>query len=145
MRNLNRRVLPLIAASLLAASIASGQSKPALNAKGTGVAQQRSTIPHEQVVLENDQVRVLRIHSDPHYVSPMHDHLVPRVVVFLTDFDAKITGANDTPREVKHKAGDVLWRPVERHAVENLSDKPFEQIEIEIKSAAAGPEHKGSN
>lgn len=88
-----------------------------------------------KVTLENDQVRLLKAHYEPHDKTAMHDHTVPRIVVFLTDQHAKVTRADGTTVEVNRKAGDALYFPPERHAVENLSDKPFETIEIELKAA----------
>jgi hypothetical protein len=138
MRRLALAVLALSAICLLAVPIASGQGDPTGKEKSSNVEQQPK-IPHEEVAFENEQVRVLKIHSEPHYLSPMHDHSVPRVVVFLTDFDARITMADGTARKAQRKAGDVMWRPAEKHAVENLSDKPFDQLEIEIKCPVANP------
>src|SRR5438067_4090517 len=40
---------------------------------------------HYKVVLENEYVRVLRIHFGPREKSPMHEHLLNRVVVYLND------------------------------------------------------------
>ena len=86
------------------------------------------------VTFENEQVRVLKAHYEAHDKTAMHDHPVPRLVIFLTDQWAKMTSGDGRTIEVKRKAGDVLYFQPERHAVENLSDKPFETIEVELKS-----------
>ena len=88
-----------------------------------------------KVTLENEQVRILKAHYEPHDKTAMHDHPVPRVVVFLTDQYARITLADGRTVEARRKAGDAVLFPPERHAVENLSDKPFETVEIELKCA----------
>ena len=88
-----------------------------------------------KVTFENEQVRLLKAHYEPHDKTAMHDHLVPRIVIFLTDQHAKVTRADGSTVEVNRKAGDAVYFPPERHAVENLSDKPFETIEVELKSA----------
>ncbi len=98
-----------------------------------------------KVTLENEQVRILKAHYEPHDKTAMHDHLVPRVVVFLTDQYAKVTRADGKTVEVRRKAGDAVWFPPERHAVENLSDKPFETIEIELKGAPDSTKTAGSS
>ena len=88
-----------------------------------------------KVTFENEQVRLLKAHYEPHDKTAMHDHLVPRIVIFLTDQHAKVTRADGSTVQVNRKAGDAVYFPPERHAVENLSDKPFETIEVELKSA----------
>jgi len=98
-----------------------------------------------KVTLENEQVRILKAHYEPHDKTAMHDHLVPRVVVFLTDQYAKVTRADGKTVEVRRKAGDAVWFPPERHAVENLSDKPFETVEIELKGAPDSTKTAGSS
>jgi len=98
-----------------------------------------------KVTLENEQVRILKAHYEPHDKTAMHDHLVPRVVVFLTDQYAKVTRADGKTVEVRRKAGDAVWFPPERHAVENLSDKPFETGEIELKRAPESTKTAGSS
>src|SRR5262244_552639 len=40
---------------------------------------------HYKVVFENNHVRVLRIHFGPHEKSPMHEHSLNRVVLYLND------------------------------------------------------------
>ena len=88
-----------------------------------------------KVTFENEQVRLLKAHYEPHDKTAMHDHLVPRIVIFLTDQHAKVTRADGSTVEANRKAGDAVYFPPERHAVENLSDKPFDTIEVELKRA----------
>ncbi|MBY0503613.1 MAG: hypothetical protein K2X03_06880 [Bryobacteraceae bacterium] len=83
--------------------------------------------------MENDQVRVLRSRVGPKGSIPQHEHGLNRVVVFLTDQDFKITKADGTVDMLKHKAGDVTWSGPVTHKEENLSDKPFEILIVEIK------------
>jgi hypothetical protein len=35
---------------------------------------------------------------------------------------------------VKHKAGEVSWGTPTKHKEENLSDKPFEVVVVELKN-----------
>ena len=83
--------------------------------------------------MENDQVRVLRSRVGPKGSIPLHEHGLNRVVVFLTDQDFKITKADGTVDMLKHKVGDVTWSGPVTHQEENLSDKPFEILIVEIK------------
>ena len=98
---------------------------------------------HTKVELENDQVRVLRFHLGPKEASPMHYH-PDRVFVFLTDANTRVTVAGGKPEVRSGKAGVVRYREAEKHAVENLSDKDYESIIIELKpkSAASNPAKK---
>jgi quercetin dioxygenase-like cupin family protein len=88
---------------------------------------------HNKVEFENDQVRVLRFHLGPKESSPMHEH--PAVVlVSVTDVRVKVTLADGKTQERTRKAGSVVYRPTEKHAIENLSDKDYESIIIELKA-----------
>jgi quercetin dioxygenase-like cupin family protein len=78
---------------------------------------------------ENESVQVVRITIGPHEKLPMHD-LTPRVVVLLTDQNLRVTLPNGETTEVHHKAGETMWVSGQRHAGENLSDKPIEFIAV---------------
>jgi quercetin dioxygenase-like cupin family protein len=87
---------------------------------------------HYKVEFENAQVRVLRIHHDPHDRAPMHEHPAG-VVVWLTEGHEKLTLPDGKTQESHTKAGQVSWTAGTKHAVENLSDRPFEVIFVELK------------
>lgn len=88
---------------------------------------------HYKVEFENAQVRVLRVHHDPHDHAPMHEHPAG-VVVWLTDGHEKLTFPDGKTQESHARAGQVSWTAGTRHAVENLSDEPFEVILVELKT-----------
>src|SRR5262249_31541735 len=54
---------------------------------------------HYKVVLDNEYVRVLRIHYEPHEKGETHEHILNRVVVYLNDQpnakadDVRVAGA----------------------------------------------------
>ena len=98
---------------------------------------------HYKVEFENDQVRVLRISFGPHEKSIMHEHPAS-VAVFLTDNHVKMTLPGGKSTEEHGKAGQATWGAAEKHQPENLSDKPFELILVELKTkvAAAKPAPK---
>lgn len=96
---------------------------------------------HYKVEFENDQVRVLRIQYGPHEKSVMHDH-PDSVAVFLTDQNTRFTLPEGTTKDVKATAGNVAWSDAGKHLPENLSDKPFELVLVELKHSA--PAQKGS-
>ena len=87
---------------------------------------------HYKVVSENDSVRVLRITYGPHEKSVMHEH--PNgVAVFLSDFSGRFTLPDGKTVDMTGKAGDAVWSPGGKHLPENLGDKVFELILVELK------------
>ncbi len=93
---------------------------------------------HNQVVFENEQVRVIRDSWGPGEKSPMHGH-PDSVQVLLTDLKMNMTTADGKTSLIEGKAGEVRWRPATQHAAENVSGKAFEQILIEMKGAPKAP------
>jgi quercetin dioxygenase-like cupin family protein len=91
---------------------------------------------HYKVELENDQVRVLRITYGPHEKSVMHDHPA-NVAIFLTDGQARFTLPDGKTQDVPIKAGTVQSDAGGKHLPENIGDKPFELVVVELKSKPA--------
>lgn len=83
---------------------------------------------------ENAQVRVMRVKFGPHQAVPEHEHVLNRVVVYLTDQDSKLTTPDGKVEESKHKAGQVSWGGPTKHKEENVLDTPVEVIVVEFKS-----------
>lgn len=75
---------------------------------------------HYKVEFENAQVRVLRIHYGPHENGAMHEHILNRVVTYLTDHP-------------NNKAGDVRMAGAATHTEENASDQAVERVAVELK------------
>jgi hypothetical protein len=75
---------------------------------------------HYKVELENDQVRVLRVHYEAHDKGVEHEHILNRVVLYLNDQ----TGA---------KADDVRMSGAGVHTEENKGDQAADRIAVEIK------------
>ena len=75
---------------------------------------------HYTVELENEQVRVLRVHYEARDKGQTHEHILNRVVVYL----------NDQPGA---KADDVRMAGAATHAEENASDRPADRIAVELK------------
>ena len=79
---------------------------------------------------QNQQVRVARLHLEPHQRIPMHD-IPAHVAVWLTDGDLKITYP-DGRSEVQHfHAGQVIWVAIGKHAGENVGDRAMDFVVIE--------------
>ena len=75
---------------------------------------------HYKVALENDQVRVLRIHFEPHDKGQRHEHILNRVVLYLND-------------QERAKADDVRMAGAATHTEENVSEQPADRIAVELK------------
>jgi hypothetical protein len=75
---------------------------------------------HYKVLLENEFVRVLRVHYGPNEKGQTHEHILNRVVLYL----------NDQPNA---KVDDVRMAGGGTHAEENASAQPADRIAVEIK------------
>ena len=91
---------------------------------------------HYKVEFENDQVRILRIRYGPKEKSVMHEH-PGAVAVFLTDGNIKFTLPDGKTRDDTVKAGTSRFTPAGKHLPENMGDKPFELILVELKGKPA--------
>lgn len=84
------------------------------------------------VVLENDQVRVLKAVLKPGEKMAPHDHPA-NVIVPLTTSTARFTVKGGKPQEQTLTAGTAVYGPAENHAVENIGKTTAEVIVIELK------------
>jgi quercetin dioxygenase-like cupin family protein len=91
---------------------------------------------HYKMEFENDQVRVLRITYAPHEKSVMHEHPA-NVAVFLTDGQGKFTLPDGKTQDAPFKAGTAQWDGGGKHLPENVGDKPFELVLVELKTKPA--------
>jgi len=87
-----------------------------------------------KVEFENDKVRVVRARLAAHQVLPLHEHVLNRVVVYLTDQHSKLTSPDGKTEDSQHQPGQVSWGGPAKHEEENLLDKPIEVIVVEFKS-----------
>jgi quercetin dioxygenase-like cupin family protein len=88
-----------------------------------------------KVLFENEKVRVCRYRFEPGDKNAMHGH-PDNVQIVLTDSNAMVTTADGKTTASKGKAGAVNWRPATQHSVQNVGDKAFEGILVEMKGAA---------
>ena len=88
---------------------------------------------HYKVEHENEQVRVLRASYGPGEKSVMHSHPAI-VVVSLSDAHVRFADPEGNTQEVRLSAGETMYMPPTDHLPENLSDRPFEVILVELKS-----------
>jgi len=75
---------------------------------------------------------VLRIRYGPNEKSTMHGH--PALVgVMMTDGHIRFRYPDGKIEDIQATAGQILNFPALQHLPENLGDKPFEVIAVELK------------
>ncbi|MGC4085079.1 MAG: hypothetical protein QM736_23925 [Vicinamibacterales bacterium] len=72
------------------------------------------------VVFENESVRVLRVHFNPHEKGAQHEHILNRVVFYLND-------------QGSMKTDDVRMAGAAVHSEQNDGDTPADRIAVELK------------
>jgi quercetin dioxygenase-like cupin family protein len=87
---------------------------------------------HYKVMIENDQVRVLRIHYNPKEKSVMHEHPAA-VVVFLGNSKTRFTLADGSATTDSGKTGQLRFTDAGKHLPENIGATPVEAILVELK------------
>ena len=63
----------------------------------------------------------------------MHEHVLNRVTVVLTDQNIRSTDSQGKVETVQHKAGEASWGTAKTHKEENLSDETLEILIVELK------------
>ena len=87
---------------------------------------------HYMVEFENDRVRVVRARYGPLEKSVMH-YNSELVCTFITDCRFRFTYPDGKTEDINAKAGDILPHEAFEHLPENVSDRPFEAILVELK------------
>ncbi len=89
--------------------------------------------PHVYSVLfENERVRLLEVRLKPGESSAMHSH--PAYVIYgLGDGKVKFNSPSGESAEVDLKAGEVMWREPEEHAVDNLGSTEAHALLFELR------------
>lgn len=99
-----------------------------------------------RVLLENDAVRVLEVLIRPGEREPAHTHRWPSVMSVLEPARIRYYGADgelifETPAD-RDLSGSPLgadWLgPEGLHSVENIDDRTFRALRVELKGAAPG-------
>ncbi len=92
-----------------------------------------------QVVIENEHVRVLKVTDPPHRKGQLHEHAMNRVMVYLDEGHIVINYEDGKTDDQKVKAGEVRWSQAGgKHTSENIGAGPVEIVEIELKSKPGG-------
>ena len=97
---------------------------------------------HYKLEVENQWVRAFREMMGPRETMVMHQHPAPgAVIIFLTDRLNRLISPEGAARELRDHAGDVMWAPASAHRSENLTDAPFEAVQVEPRRPAGGTPH----
>lgn len=87
-----------------------------------------------ETVVDNDQVRVLKVVVSPHQKTRLHDHKINRVMIYLQPGRQTLAYGGGKTTTLNWKAGEVLWSPASgMHVAELVTDQPVTIIEIELK------------
>src|SRR5262245_33399048 len=91
-----------------------------------------------RAVIDNDQVRVLRVTQQPHQKTKLHDHKINRVMIYLQPGKQEFEFPDLKKKSVlTWKAGEAKWSPAAgNHIAEIVSDNPVTIVEVELKKPA---------
>jgi len=87
-----------------------------------------------KVILENDEVRVLRYRDKPGGKTNSHHH--PRFVLYaLAPFQRRLTFSDGSTKTRGFQAGDVIFMKAQTHVGENIGTTDTDAIIVEMKTA----------
>lgn len=89
-----------------------------------------------KVEFENEQIRVLRLSLGPHEKGAVHSH-PSRLGVTLASDKVRVYFPDGTTKTTTSAAHEYFWSEPVTHQLENISDTPMQNIEIELKQANA--------
>ena len=130
MRSWHFGILPLALSWVPDADPGSAQHSGAHSTPSYGAAIPQAGPANAVVEFENESIVVVRIRMAPGEKTPMHDIKSARLVVWLTDTHLRDTHADGSTDDIRRRAGDIDWVPVQRHAGENLAHEPLEFLAI---------------
>jgi hypothetical protein len=93
---------------------------------------------HNEVLFENDRVRVVRVHFLVGQEGPIVDKR-PRVIILLTDTHAQVRTPNGQLSPRDSLAGSIQWSLGGRQATINGNVGPLENIVVELKVTESKP------
>ncbi len=93
-----------------------------------------AALAQSNVVLENDQVRVLKVTVPTDHTTGFHEHKTNRVMVYLNKGGQSVIRQDGLTTDQKWKAGQPLWSPaIGMHRVVLHAKEPNTIVEIELK------------
>jgi beta-alanine degradation protein BauB len=91
-----------------------------------------------EIIFENEIVRVWTVDLAPGAQQAMHQHLLPYLVIPLTEGKNRMRFLSGRVVETDERPGTALWRePGEPHELLNTSTWRYRNILVELKRPAA--------
>jgi quercetin dioxygenase-like cupin family protein len=88
----------------------------------------------QEVLLDNDHVRIWHIRLEPGETQPLHHHGLPYVVVAVQGAKSVITNG-DQRIDIVEETGSVVFRePGQTHTLTNVGDTVYIGRIIELKT-----------
>jgi hypothetical protein len=98
--------------------------------------------PHHHLVLENEYVRVFRVHVPAHEATLLHQHDVPYLYVSLGPADVINAVQGKPETHLVMADGQLGYSPGHfAHIARNDSDLPFNNVTIELLKPQGKPEN----
>jgi predicted metal-dependent enzyme (double-stranded beta helix superfamily) len=90
----------------------------------------------QEVLLENDHVRIWHITLQPGETQPLHHHGLPYVVVAVQGAKSVITSRDGDRIDIVEETGSVVFRePGQTHMLTNVGDTVYVGRIVELKGA----------
>ena len=108
-----------------------------------GWAQSTDVVPLDQEpmhkrIFENAYIRAFAVTVPPKAETKIHRHDRDYMFVMVGDSDVESVRVNEAPVHLTFKDGDAQWtKGGFAHKARNLSDKPFKNVTIELKTNGA--------
>ena len=88
---------------------------------------------HYKVEIDNNQVRVLRLHLGRGEKTPLHEEVFERLVVPLTAARLKIADTAGKEKTFAYGRAELQWLPAGGEADQNIGSEPYEALIVEFK------------
>lgn len=88
---------------------------------------------HFKIEMDNNQVRVLRLHLGKGEKTPIYQEVFQHLLVPLTAAQLKTADAKGTVKAATYRKGEVQWQMPGTEADENAGGEPYEAILVEFK------------
>jgi quercetin dioxygenase-like cupin family protein len=89
----------------------------------------------DNVKVDTEQARAMVVTEQPHHPSAMHEHPTNRIQIYLGAGEMTFTSPAGKVEKIAFNAGDVRSSAAGvRHIGENVTDHPFQLVEIELKN-----------
>jgi hypothetical protein len=87
---------------------------------------------HFRTILDTSDARVLLLHLNAHE-GTMESQFTDRLEIALGDLHFTDTDVEGKTQEVRREAGSVSWEKAFMHSAVNLSEKPLDNLIVELK------------